>query len=66
MHFINFTCYLFVIFLQQQKETEKQKKLSQRKPNLLAKVGESDRSIKVKKPKHLFSSKMTNGKKDWR
>ncbi|RGB32704.1 P-loop containing nucleoside triphosphate hydrolase protein [Rhizophagus diaphanus] len=50
----------------QQKETEKQKKLSQRKSNLLAKVGESDRSIKVKRPKHLFSSKMTNGKKDWR
>jgi nucleolar GTP-binding protein len=50
----------------QQKETQKQKKLSQRKSNLFAKVGESDRSIKVKRPKHLFSSKMSSGKKDWR
>ncbi|RIA93698.1 GTP binding protein 4, partial [Glomus cerebriforme] len=50
----------------QHKETEKQKKLVQRKSNLLAKAGESDRSIRVKRPKHLFGSKMSNGKRDWR
>ncbi|CAI2176024.1 2656_t:CDS:10 [Funneliformis geosporum] len=52
--------------IKQQKETQKRKKLSQRKSNLFAKVGESDRSIRVKRPKHLFGSKMSNGKKDWR
>ncbi|CAG8512761.1 3089_t:CDS:10, partial [Scutellospora calospora] len=47
-------------------ESEKQKKLAQRKPNLHAKIGESDRSIKSKKPKHLYSSKSGIGKRDWR
>lgn len=27
---------------------------------------EADRSVTVKKPKHLFSGKMSNGSKDWR
>mgnify|MGYP000270510638 CR=1 FL=1 len=27
---------------------------------------EADREITVKKPKHLFAGKMSNGKKDWR
>ncbi|CAG8671953.1 18078_t:CDS:10, partial [Cetraspora pellucida] len=52
--------------VKQKKESEKQKKLAQRKPNLNAKIGESDRSIKSKKPKHLYSSKSSIGKRDWR
>ncbi|CAG8654546.1 14342_t:CDS:10 [Gigaspora margarita] len=52
--------------IKQKKESEKQKKLAQRKPNLHAKAGESDRSIKSKKPKHLYSSKSSIGKRDWR
>ncbi|CAG8505751.1 4428_t:CDS:2 [Diversispora eburnea] len=52
--------------VKQKNESEKQKKLAQRKPNRFAKVGESDRKITSKKPKHLYSSKSTIGKKDWR
>ena len=40
-------------------------KLSQ-KWRLKDKKGESDRFIGSKKPKHLFSGKSSNGKKDWR
>ncbi|KAH9932541.1 P-loop containing nucleoside triphosphate hydrolase protein [Fomitopsis serialis] len=36
--------------------------LGQRKPNMLAKAGESDRAIKVKMPKHLYSGKRKMGK----
>ncbi len=40
---------------------------AQWKMNKLAKAGESDRAIKTKMPKHLFSGKMkSNGKRDWR
>ncbi|RHZ64126.1 hypothetical protein Glove_326g130 [Diversispora epigaea] len=52
--------------VKQKNESEKQKKFAQRKPNRFAKVGESDRRITSKKPKHLYSSKSTIGKKDWR
>nr|CAG8601623.1 12034_t:CDS:10 [Entrophospora candida] len=44
----------------QKKESEKQKKIFQRKPNLNAKASESDRRIQIKRPKHLFSSKNNN------
>ncbi|CAJ0842284.1 17666_t:CDS:2 [Entrophospora sp. SA101] len=50
----------------QKKESEKQKKIFQRKPNLNAKASESDRRIQIKRPKHLFSSKSSMGKRDWR
>ncbi|KAI0731601.1 P-loop containing nucleoside triphosphate hydrolase protein [Fomitopsis betulina] len=36
--------------------------LGQRKPNMLAKAGESDRAIKIKMPKHLYSGKRKMGK----
>ncbi|PVU84948.1 hypothetical protein BB559_007293 [Furculomyces boomerangus] len=38
----------------------------QRKSNLLAKRGESDRQILTKMPKHLFSGKRGNGSNDYR
>jgi len=41
-------------------------KMSQRKINLGAKTGESDRRIFVKKPKHLFAGKRSTGKTDRR
>jgi len=36
--------------------------VSQRRRNMLAKAGESDRAIRVKMPKHLFSGKRKAGK----
>ncbi|KAI8821115.1 P-loop containing nucleoside triphosphate hydrolase protein [Fimicolochytrium jonesii] len=45
----------------QQAVAENIKKRSQTRSNLLAKAGESDRAIQVKKPKHLFSGKRGNG-----
>ncbi|KAN0129277.1 P-loop containing nucleoside triphosphate hydrolase protein [Lactarius tabidus] len=36
--------------------------VSQRQRNMLAKAGESDRAIRVKMPKHLFSGKRKSGK----
>ncbi|CAG8437906.1 16802_t:CDS:10 [Acaulospora morrowiae] len=52
--------------IKQKNESEKQKKIAQRKPNLFAKASESDRKIQSKKPKHLYSSKSSIGKRDWR
>lgn len=46
--------------------TSKLKKNSQRPSNLLAKRGESDRVILVKKPRHLFAGKRKMGKTDRR
>ncbi|OCH88156.1 GTP binding protein 4 [Obba rivulosa] len=40
----------------------KLRNLGQRERNMLAKAGESDRAIKVKMPKHLFSGKRKMGK----
>ena len=34
----------------------------QKKSNLMAKRGESDREIRTKMPKHLFAGKRGNGK----
>ena len=40
---------------------------AQRRMNILAKIGEADRVIKTKMPKHLFSGKMdSTGKRQWR
>jgi nucleolar GTP-binding protein len=39
---------------------------AQRKMNKLAKVGEADRVIQSKMPKHLFSGKRPKGKTDRR
>ncbi|CAG8482260.1 5133_t:CDS:10 [Ambispora gerdemannii] len=50
----------------QQKQTTKYRKFAQRRPNQFAKAGEADRSIQVKRPKHLFSKKSGIGKRDWR
>ncbi|CAG8518730.1 5263_t:CDS:10 [Ambispora leptoticha] len=50
----------------QQKQTAKYRKFAQRRPNQHAKAGEADRSIQVKRPKHLFSKKSSIGKRDWR
>jgi len=36
--------------------------LGQRRRNMLAKAGESDRAIRVKMPKHLFAGKRKAGK----
>ncbi|KAG8710614.1 Nucleolar GTP-binding protein 1 [Ceratobasidium sp. 395] len=44
----------------------KLRNLGQRERNMLAKAGESDRAIKVKKPKHLYSGKRKGGKTDRR
>ncbi|KAF9453331.1 P-loop containing nucleoside triphosphate hydrolase protein [Macrolepiota fuliginosa MF-IS2] len=44
----------------------KLRNLGQRPRNMLAKAGESDRAIKVKMPKHLFSGKRKGGKTDRR
>ncbi|KAJ2932283.1 hypothetical protein H1R20_g4807, partial [Candolleomyces eurysporus] len=44
----------------------KMRNLAQRPRNMLAKAGESDRAIKVKMPKHLFSGKRKGGKTDRR
>lgn len=48
------------------KKARKINKVAQRKLNLGAKTGESDRRIFVKKPKHLFSGKRSTGKTDRR
>ncbi|EJU04474.1 P-loop containing nucleoside triphosphate hydrolase protein, partial [Dacryopinax primogenitus] len=40
--------------------------LGQRQRNMHAKAGESDRAIRVKMPKHLYSGKRKAGKTDWR
>ncbi|CAF0988167.1 unnamed protein product [Adineta ricciae] len=48
------------------KQARKINKVSQRKINLDARTGESDRRIFVKKPKHLFSGKRSTGKTDRR
>lgn len=48
------------------KKARKITKIGQRKINLGGKKGESDRSIAVKKPKHLFSGKRSTGKTDRR
>lgn len=39
---------------------------AQRRRNKMAKIGEADRVIATKMPKHLFSGKRGNGKTDWR
>lgn len=40
---------------------------AQRRMNILAKIGEADRVINTKMPKHLFSGKMdSTGKRQWR
>ncbi|KAI8469936.1 MAG: P-loop containing nucleoside triphosphate hydrolase protein [Monoraphidium minutum] len=39
---------------------------AQRRMNKMAKVGEADRVIQTKMPKHLFSGKRGKGKTDWR
>ncbi|KAG9098471.1 Nucleolar GTP-binding protein 1 [Ceratobasidium sp. 370] len=44
----------------------KLRNLGQRERNMLAKAGESDRAIKVKKPKHLYAGKRKAGKTDRR
>ncbi|KAG2171657.1 hypothetical protein INT43_008037 [Umbelopsis isabellina] len=52
--------------VKQKVEADKQKKVSQRRPNLFAKRGEADRDIQTKMPKHLFSGKAAVGKRDRR
>ncbi|KAL1914907.1 uncharacterized protein VTP21DRAFT_7823 [Calcarisporiella thermophila] len=52
--------------VRQKLEADKKQKIVQRGKALFAKKGEADREIQVKKPKHLFSSKMSMGKRDWR
>ncbi|KAF8602536.1 GTP binding protein 4 [Ceratobasidium sp. AG-I] len=44
----------------------KLRNLGQRERNMHAKAGESDRAIKVKKPKHLYAGKRKGGKTDRR
>ena len=46
--------------------TEKLLKNAQRMNNRMARIGESDRAIQVKKPKHLFTGKRSIGKTDRR
>lgn len=48
------------------KKARKISKINQRKINMGGKKGEADRSIAVKKPKHLFSGKRSTGKTDRR
>ena len=48
------------------KKARKMLKQSQKKMNILARAGESDRHIAVKMPKHLYSGKRGNGKTDRR
>lgn len=49
-----------------QKDARKKMKKMQRLMNKNAKIGEADRVILTKMPKHLFSGKTTNGTRDWR
>ena len=48
------------------KKARKMLKQSQKKMNILARAGESDRHIAVKMPKHLFSGKIGSGTRDRR
>lgn len=50
----------------QKSVTEKIKKKNERMRNRMAKAGESDRAIQVKRPKHLFSGKAGMGGRDRR
>ncbi|KAG6333718.1 hypothetical protein ID866_5371 [Astraeus odoratus] len=52
--------------LQQASKATKLRNLGQRRRNMLAKAGESDRAIRVKMPKHLFAGKRKAGKTDRR
>jgi nucleolar GTP-binding protein len=47
-------------------KARKMMKTRQRKMNILARAGESDRAIKEKKPKHLYSGKTGSGTRDRR
>jgi nucleolar GTP-binding protein len=47
-------------------KARKMMKTRQRKMNILAKAGESDRHIREKKPKHLYSGKSGSGTRDRR
>ena len=47
--------------VRQKLEADKQRMITQRRSNLMARSGESDRAIHVKMPKHLFSGKRGNG-----
>jgi len=47
---------------EQYKKSIKLRNLGQRPRNMHAKAGESDRAIRVKMPKHLFSGKRKGGK----
>lgn len=51
---------------QQASKAVKLRNLGQRRRNMLAKAGESDRAIRVKMPKHLFAGKRKAGKTDRR
>lgn len=51
---------------QQASKAIKLRNLGQRRRNMLAKAGESDRAIRVKMPKHLFAGKRKAGKTDRR
>ncbi|KAI6037565.1 P-loop containing nucleoside triphosphate hydrolase protein [Pisolithus marmoratus] len=51
---------------QQVSKAVKLRNLGQRRRNMLAKAGESDRAIRVKMPKHLFAGKRKAGKTDRR
>ncbi|KAF9227100.1 P-loop containing nucleoside triphosphate hydrolase protein [Gyrodon lividus] len=51
---------------QQASRAIKLRNLGQRERNMHAKAGESDRAIRVKKPKHLFAGKRKGGKTDRR
>jgi len=51
---------------QQASRATKLRNLGQRERNMHAKAGESDRAIRVKKPKHLYAGKRKAGKTDRR
>jgi len=51
---------------EQRNKAVKLRNLGQRLRNMHAKAGESDRAIRVKMPKHLFSGKRGAGKTDRR
>ena len=51
-----------VVRLQQAAKAVRLRELAQREPNRMAKASESDRMIRTKMPKHLFSGKRKGGK----
>lgn len=61
-YLLQFTDIVSSTRLQQAAKAVRLRELAQREPNRMAKASESDRMIRTKMPKHLFSGKRKGGK----